>query len=350
MNNTSTSAQPSVQPLAPLPPAPLPLAPLPLAQPLDNRRKNDSETYVDNIVSKLVPDTNKPNSKSDGKCAPGLIFEAGSCAKLTVLIELAKAYNISAQPPDRIRLSSNFELLNPQKYKRYLVHEINARIGDKCTTQKCWSQQEFIRYMDQKAKDEFTKYTFRPDSPNGKFEWLSTYNINDVMEQYENSYDGFKFFGAVPMDFAELHGIEVGDINYAKYHKQGINKIGVIFNLDNHDQPGSHWTAMYTDLDKGHIFYFDSFGVKAEPRVRALMRQQANYLKSIGKNVDEIRVDYNKVQHQKLGSECGVYSVNFLIRMARGDDFDKLCSIPISDEAINKCRLVYFDKHSRESK
>ena len=323
-----------------------------------NQISIDTETYIDNIISKIDPQGNKQKNKSDMKCAPGLQYEAGSCARITVLIELAKAYNTSAQPADRIKLASNFELLNPQKYKKYLVHQIEERIGDTCTTHKCWSKQQFIRYMDEKAREEFIKYTHRPDSPQGKFEWLSTFDINDTMAQYEKEFTGFKFFGAVPMDFAELSGCEVGDINYAKYHKNGIkvgggngnntkryHKLGVIFNLDNHDQPGSHWTAMYTDLDKGNIFYFDSFGVKPEPRVRALMRQQAKYLESIGKSVDLIRADYNKVQHQRGDNACGVYSINFLIRMARGDDFDKLCNKPIPDEKMNKCRLVYFDRH-----
>ena len=35
-----------------------------------------------------------------------------------------------------------------------------------------------------------------------------------------------------------------------KYKKQGINKIGVIFNLDKHTQPGSHWVALFIDGEK----------------------------------------------------------------------------------------------------
>ena len=26
-------------------------------------------------------------------------------------------------------------------------------------------------------------------------------------------------------------------------------KIGIIFNLDDHDEPGSHWTSMYIELE-----------------------------------------------------------------------------------------------------
>jgi hypothetical protein len=308
----------------------------------------DTDKYINDIVNSIKSDTDLISSKSDMKCAPGVKYEAGSCATVYVLVEMAKAYNHSAQPKDHIKLSNNMELLNPQKYKMYLVYQIKKRVGDKCTTQKCWSTQHFIKYMKEKAREEFVRYTHRPNSPQGKFEWLSTFNINDSMLQYERKFKGFKFFGAVPMDFADLSDLEAGRIDYKKYIKNGITKIGLIFNLDDHDQPGSHWTAMYTDLDKGDIFYFDSFAVKPEQRVRALMREQTRFLKSIGKKVDTIRIDYNKTQHQKGNTECGVYSMNFLIRMARGDDFDKLCSNPISDERMNKCRAVYFDKYAHK--
>lgn len=307
------------------------------------------DAHLNDIVSNMNVNI-EPKSKSDMVCAPGLKFEAGSCARLAVLVELAKAYNMSASQADQIRMSPNLEILNPQKYKAYLVDQIGKRVGDKCTTQKCWGQQEFVRNMKENARTEFIRYTHRPNSPQGKFEWLSTFDINDVMDQYYNKNRGYKFFGAVPMDFADLPSAEIGRADYNRYYQQGIHKIGVIFNLDNHDQPGSHWTAMYTDFDIGNIFYFDSFGTKPEPRVRALMRQQARFLQSQGKDINKIRVDYNKVQHQKGNSECGVYSINFLVRMARGDDFDKLCNNPISDKQINKCRRVYFDKYVTRTK
>lgn len=308
----------------------------------------DTDKYINNIVSNIPKVKNV--SKSNEKCAPGIKYEAGSCARLAVLVEMAKAYNKSANTKDKIRLSPNLENLNPQKYKAYLVEEIGKRIGDKCTNQKCWGQQEFIQLMEETAREEFLKYTHRPDSPQGKFDWLSTFDINDTMEQYYTPENKAVFFGAVPMDFATLSSLEISNPDYQKYYNKGIRKFGVIFNLDNHNQPGSHWTAMYTDLEKGYIFYFDSFGKKPEPRVRELMRKQARFLESIGKNINNIRTDYNKVQHQKGNTECGVYSINFLIRMARGDDFDKLCNNSIDDRNMNKCRRVYFDKYNPKQK
>ena len=52
---------------------------------------------------------------------------------------------------------------------------------------------------------------------------------------------------------------------------------------------------------------------------------------------------YNKQKHQRGGSECGVYSMNFILRLLRGDTFDKISSKEIKDNKMNKCRKVYFN-------
>lgn len=310
-------------------------------------RVDNSEEYVDRIIMEISD--SGPRSKADLQCAPGREFEAGSCISLVVLEGMTDAYNIGTESKDKIVVSKNLSVLNPKKYKLYLVHQLDKRMGDRCETQKCWSTQDFIRHMDKAARQELLKYTFRPDSLQGRFDWLSTFDINDSMGQYERKYKGFKFYGANPMDFADLPQSEINGANYGELYKSGIAKLGIIINLDEHYKSGSHWVAMYTDLQKGHILYFDSFGVKPEKRIRSLMRQQSRYLtEGRGMKLSDIRVDYNKTQHQKLNTECGVYSMNFLIRMARGDDFDKLCNNAVSDEEINKCRKVYFDKHTKK--
>jgi hypothetical protein len=305
----------------------------------------DSEQHVNQVIMNI---SEVNTSKADLQCAPGREFEAGSCISLVVLEEMARAYNKSAGAKDKIRLCSNQSVMNPQKYKLYLVYEIGRRVGEKCSTQKCWTTQDFISHMNRAAKMELLKYTFRPDSPQGRFDWLSTFDINDSMSQYEKKYKDFKFYGAVPMDFADINS-PINSADYRQLINEGITKVGVIFNLDDSNQPGSHWVAMYTDLDKGEILYFDSFAVKPEKRVRALMRKQARFIMEHKKiPLEKLKIASNKVQHQKLNTECGVYSMNFLIRMARGDNFDKLCNTPIPDKEINKCRKVYFDPYTKK--
>ena len=121
-----------------------------------------------------------PKDEHDKRCSPNISFESGSCIKLSVLIEMANAFNKDAEG-STIKLYDNMETLNPKKYKKYLLKEFGTRLGDKCTTQKCWTEQNFIRHMKKFAKEELDKYTFRPDGPQGKFEWLNTLHINDTM-------------------------------------------------------------------------------------------------------------------------------------------------------------------------
>lgn len=306
-------------------------------------------SFEDHVDKTILNIPNKKIQSANLQCAPGREFEAGSCISLVVLEDMAQAYNKVDVHKDKIKLSCNLSVMNPQKYKLYLIHELSKRLEDKCDTHKCWTEQDFVTNMKQGTRRELIKYTFRPNSPQGKFEWLSTFDINDTMHQYEIKYNDFKFFGAVPMDFADISS-EINHANYDDLIKKGITKLGIIFNLDDSTQSGSHWVAMYTDLDKGHIFYFDSFAVKPEKRVRDLMRKQARFIIQHKKiELDHLSVKYNNVQHQHLNTECGVYSINFLVRMARGDNIDKVFNNPISDKEINKCRKVYFDRHKKNA-
>lgn len=286
-----------------------------------------------------------PKNKLETRCAPGIRFDAGSCVQLHILVSMAEAYNKElGKTEGSILLSKNIETLNPRKYKKYLVNEFNKRLGDKCTTQKCWSEQKFIKTMEKEARDELQNYTFRPDGPTGRFEWLNTVNIKQVMGQYEKKYPNFKFLGAVPIDFDDFDDFNIRNIDYKKLIDSGKTKLGIVFNLDEHDESGSHWVAMYSDFEKGEVLFFDSYGTKPEKRIRKLMRRHAEFIqKGLGRQVARADYnDYNQVRHQYEGSECGVYSINFILRMARGDSFDDICKSKIPDRKINKCRNLYF--------
>jgi len=57
---------------------------------------------------------------------------------------------------------------------------------------------------------------------------------------------------------------------------------------------------------------------------------------------EEYDVRYNKLQHQFKNSECGVYSMNFIIRILEGETFDKIVNKITNDDKMNSCRSVYF--------
>lgn len=195
--------------------------------------------------------------------------------------------------------------------------------------------------MKKSLQEELLVKTFRPEGPSGKFEWLNTININQVVSQYENKYKDFKFLGAVPIDFDDLPKLGIKSLDFKKLLDSGFTKIGVVFNLDESFKSGSHWVAAYADLPKGSIYYYDSYGIPPEIRIRKFMRRVANFCKD-NLGINDVIADYNKVRHQFGGSECGVYSINFIALLLRGDSFDQICQRKTPDNVVNKCRKVYF--------
>jgi hypothetical protein len=220
--------------------------------------------------------------------------------------------------------------------------------------------------------DDIHNDTFRPSGPSKKYDWLSTTNINEVVSQYEEKYDDFVFLGAVPNDFEELPILGLSNINFDEFLKNKKTKLGMVINLDTHNQSGSHWVALYTDLLNNKIYYFDSVGKKPGKRVKKFNNRILKYMynKKNNKdiNIDEIigllnktdknvstkyykmlnnklkdfDIRYNNIQHQQNNSECGVYSINFILRIVKGESFDDITKNITTDDEVNKCRKIYF--------
>ena len=282
-----------------------------------------------------------PKDKDDCKCAPHLSFENGSCMTLNTLIKLADAYNTHCQETNSdnlIKTHDGLELLHPDEYKRYLLFEMGKRFKG---SQHDWIKHKCTEFMAEDEKEDLEYNVFRPDGPQGKFEWLSTFDINFALAQYEKKYEDFQFLGAVPIDFAELDNLPFKTLNLNDIYKNGKKRLGVIFNLDEHYKGGSHWVSLFSDLDKGQIYFSDSFGIKAEARIVDFMRKIEEYLKN-ERNIREPDVKYNKMQHQKGNSECGVYSINFILRLLKGKTFDHITKKRVTDAKVNKCRMIYF--------
>ena len=53
-------------------------------------------------------------------------------------------------------------------------------------------------------------------------------------------------------------------------------------------------------------------------------------------------IDYNRNRHQYKNSECGVYSLNFILRLLNGHTFEEISKNKVLDDDINKCRDTYF--------
>lgn len=272
------------------------------------------------------------------KCAPGVKFEAGSCITLSVLIEMVNAYN--KVNTKKIKLNNRAQILYPKKYKKYLLKKIKDRYENVCDGQICWMQQDFIKQMNEFMRQELEKYTLRPLGPDGRFEWLNTININEVMGQYEKIYKDFKFLGAVPIDFQEINLEGVADLNLDDYYNRGITKFGIVFNLDASWQTGSHWVAVYGDTKNGYIYFYDSYGTRPVENIANFMKKFDDFY--INKFNKKIEMDHNNTRHQYENSECGVYSINFILQLLNGKQISYIKDVKVKDKVINKLRKKIF--------
>lgn len=303
--------------------------------------EGNKKQILDNTLSN---DNNDDYAKcTSNMCAPSKRFSDGSCISLETLIKMAEAYNIYSKKNglnDEIRLyMDNLKTLKPNKYKKYLLREFSKRLNDVCHDQICWTKQDFIRYMNDEIMEDLTKKTFKPIGPQGKFTWLNTINITEVMEQYEEYYSDYIFLGAVPIDFDELPSLGIINLDFDNLIKNGKTKLGIIFNLDEHYKSGSHWVAGFCDLKKGNIYYYDSYGTYPDHRIRKFFMRILNYCK---KQNAHVRALYNKRRHQYKNSECGVYSISFILNLLNGKSFNEIVGNDYPDDNVNLCRKKYF--------
>ena len=296
--------------------------------------KKDNKDNISSVKSSDI----KPLNEKDLRCAPTKNFENGSCIPLNILVEMAKVYNEEYE--DKIKLDTTLEVLNPPDYKKYLIKQFRNRLDKVCDNQKCWVKQKFINRLNNEIQNELKYNTFRPEGPKDRTAWLDTKNINQVLGQYQQQYKDFKFLGAVPVDFDDLPQYGIKDLNFSDLMGKGITKIGIVYNLDEHYKSGSHWTAGFADLNKGTVYYFDSYGIPPEERILKLMRRISNYIKKKLNKEPDVKI--NKNRHQYKGWDCGVYSISFITRMLRDGDFEKISKNIVKDDEINVCRNVYF--------
>jgi hypothetical protein len=214
-----------------------------------------------------------------------------------------------------------------------------------CYGEWCWIQQEFVKNL----HDKEINHTFRPRTPrewySNKIEWLSTIDIENVMKQYERLHKDFKFIGPVPIDFDYEYSVgscivdELCRIDINSLEEKKIKKIGIIFNLDKHDQSGSHWVAMFIDLNLNEIYYFDSYGQEPPEEVRVLAERLQEQSRN---NNKEMNFKINNVRHQFKNSECGVYCMYFITELIKGKTFDDVTQNIIQDDEMNEKRGYFY--------
>lgn len=314
-------------------------------------------------------------------CLAGL--EGYTCYNRDNLVKIASDWNNHMKHNLRGGRSEIHHTLNHDKY---VLIEFNDNTSEKelwdrlnnvisknynCKNELCWSSLPFINNKLSLLK------RFKPFKPKSWYKnnrtWLNTTDIENVMNQYQEKHNDFLFLGVSPVDYNYIFQDnqcvteELCKLNLKELYDNKIRKLGVVFNLDRHDESGSHWVALFSDVNKREVYYYDSYGIRPPYHIRNLMidiSQQGTKIplydtkkellpkgKCIHacdeKEVYPFTCYYNDIRHQFKNSECGVYSMHFIISFLEGKDFVKIIENIIKDDDMNKNRDIYYiDKNN----
>jgi len=216
-----------------------------------------------------------------------------------------------------------------------------------CKRESCWLRQNFMKHN---LNQQLRNYTFAPKAPiewkKKPNEWLTSVDILKVMKQYERRYKFFEFIGPSPIDYDKhvSHGEcvweELCKFQLSKFIKRGISKIGIVFNTDPHDKDGSHWVALFINIKKTEIYYFDSYGERISKYINRFAKEKV--IKQGQKFKLKFNFLKNKKRHQFKESECGMYCIYFIIEMIKGKDFGNFSQKLIPDNKMLALRKKLF--------
>jgi len=224
-------------------------------------------------------------------------------------------------------------------------------------TAKCKANDEICMIdnssLSSSQKESIKKKFFRPKMPYAWKKkpdtWLNNGDIEAVMKQYEEAYPFFKFMGVAPIDFSapdpyiENNGSDLTDgkcvvdsfcrVNLKEMKSKGKTIIGTVFNLDPHYKGGSHWVSLV--ITEEGVYYFDSYGYKPPEQI-------ARFMRSLILQNPSLKLGFCKRRFQYRNTECGMYSLYFIIRMITGTPFKEFCKHSIPDAVMLKFRKVLF--------
>jgi hypothetical protein len=292
--------------------------------------------------------------------------EKHTCFSLKALQDIANAWN-KENPHNRIK---NIKKLSIND----LWNQINIKMSDRCGKGKefCW-----VKNIKTENKTKDVRDAIRPEKPSewykDKNSWLSNYDIQNVMRQYQDKKDlKYRFLGVFAIDFETATEFgkclykEICSLNILQLYKQGYKYIGMITNLDKHDEPGSHWTSLFICIDPTKpsfgAHYYDS--TATEPPIEITnfyntLNLQANdiinlAIKKTKNKIFKFEFNYNTIQHQYGNNECGmfsmVYQINWLkfLKKNKNTTLQDVISNKVTDKQMNQYfRNILFAPNTR---
>jgi hypothetical protein len=295
---------------------------------LKSKKLNLKEKYDKLTYLHCSPISNKLNNKKY------------TCLPDDVLLKLREMWN--ARHPD-VMIHS----INPKE----IWNMLKQYLGNVCNKESCWLKQQFTNGEMLHVLDEMYAPKYPDEWKRNPNEWLSSVDITNVMRQYEKAYKCFNFIGPSPIDYdthkmnGECVWEELCEFSLKDEIKNKISKIGIIFNLDPHYKSGSHWVSLFINIKNKVIYFFDSAGDKIPKQIMKLVEKITEQGKQL---YPPIYFDFDQnypVEHQFGNTECGMYSLFFIIFMLE----DKITGGNLKkkiykDKFIEQYRKIFFNE------
>ena len=291
-----------------------------------------------------------------------------TCFSLEALQRLAQSWN---------ETHKNHQIKIKGRSRNTIWDDLNSRLKDVCgtgdTKESCWVDSLKANSVVVVAKN------LRPSQPvswnKNPNEWLSNIDIENVMFQYNELDNGYNFLGVFAIDFAEKDAFgrclyeEICSLNIFNLRKKNVKYVGLITNLDKHDEPGSHWTSTFVCIDPFSpsfgAYYYDSVSRAPPKEMQKFMNDlkvQANNIiadlksKNNTQQIYDFRLAYNKKQDQYGNNECGMFSMYYQLNWLKylsanpNTQFEDVIAGKISDKLMNDYRSVIFRKQKHIKK
>lgn len=280
------------------------------------------------------------------QCSPALHRADGeTCLPQSALERLRRTWN---KTHPRNKIAKTRKAIRNGKNELWYNIRNAMKSTLNCNTEYCFVKK--VAGSTPEIKRSMLAY-FRPEKPSvwdkKPRHWLDSQNIQEVLLQYEQADPTFEFIGPVPIDFDKKEGSfgqcvvnELCRLDLAETMKRGKHKLGIVFNLDPHDEPGSHWMCGFIDIPAKSAYYFDSYGYKPPKEVVVLFKRF--------KEQGCTNIYYNDIRHQRKGSECGMYCIFVIVSLLQGRSFYDICKNVIDDDTMNSFRdVLYAEENPR---
>lgn len=283
----------------------------------------------------------------DSECAVSNVLETkieknqGVCINVNI-IKALKDFMCSEKLED----PNIVKILGPEELILNLMNKLGV-----INERDIWKNEKIIRRFGRGVSYNILKKNYKVNGPSNTTNLLNNHNIDNVLETYvlkgpDLYHNRFLHLPFQMIDFMEQK-TELSNVDFIKAADE-YDSIGVVLNSDFSYGPGKHWFALYVDLDKLRkdkklvLEYFNSSGrMPYDQIIEYYEKLKKEWLVKYPDISVELKIVVNeRIQESK--TECGMFSLIFIIGRIEGKSTDFFSKKNISDADMIRYRKIIF--------